>query len=764
MDRHTNPGRVAALCALLAVVTLITFWPVAHHEFINYDDPDYVVENDWVTNGLSWEGVEWAFTTGHASNWHPITWLSHMLDVQWFGMDASKHHLTNLLFHTANTVLLLLLLWQMTGAVWRSTFVAALFALHPLHVESVAWVAERKDLLSAFFGLLCLMTYARFAQCTAQTSKCKNLWYVVSLLMLALGLMSKPMLVTWPFVMLLLDFWPLRRIEQSNLTMLLPTLKRLAVEKIPFLVLVAISCFVTLGVQENAMPSMAGLPLSDRVGNAILACATYLKQALRPTNLAVFYPYVLPLGVNPLIVASMFLLVATIIVLRLARKHPFTFVGWFWYLGTLIPVIGLVQVGSQARADRYTYLPLIGIFILIAWAGSHLGTLHRQIKIIVLPLAALAVIALAIATRSQLQHWKNSETLFTHATRVTDGNFIAWAGLGIVEYHRDNYDKAVQNLMQALEYAPTGKPTDQIRFYLGATLQKQGKGREALPFLENAVVVGALEPERNYRLGLSLLEAGRVDEAESALNLACQARPGNPDFLLGKGALLAQRGQIPEAGQLFTNVIATNPESWLAHYTLAGFLTQQGRPEEAESPFAKAVSLSPKDAKLRQAYASCLISLGKLELARTELEEARRLDPKNPQFSFDLAEVLNTQGQIGQAVKLYEQAILESPDHIPALNNLAWLLATTADDRVRNGARAVELAERACQFTDWKAAVLIGTLAASYAEAGRFPEAAAMAERARDLAREENQENVATRNEQLLQLYKSGKPFRGKIK
>ncbi len=767
MHQTGNSRQVLLLCALLTALTLVTFWPVLHHDFVNYDDPDYVTENEWVKGGLTRDGFKWAFTTGHASNWHPVTWVSHMLDVSLFGMKPIGHHGTNLLFHVANSVLLLLLLHGMTGALWRSAFVASLFALHPLHVESVAWVAERKDVLSAFFGLLCLMAYARYAsgvRCGMSEAAriSPRVWYAATFLLLALGLMSKPMLVTWPLVMLLLDFWPLQRIPISTLGADRLTLKLLVVEKIPFLFLAAASCWVTLAVQQDAMSTTAGLPAGERLTNAFVACVAYLRQTFWPTELSVFYPFVRPLAARQWLLAAMLLLITTIIVLRLARKQPFALAGWLWYLVTLLPVIGIIQVGAQARADRYSYLPLIGIFVVFTWAVAQLPLLQRRPRAAVTALAIVVVMSLTLVTRRQLRHWQNSESLFAHAAKVTQRNFIAWAGLGIVEYRAERYEPAAQNLTQALEYAPPGKPADQIKFYLGATLQKQGKGREALPFLEEALMVGPLEPERNYRLGLSLLEVGRIVEAEAALNLACVDKPNNADYLLGMGALLAQQGRMAEAGQVFTNVAFSHPELWLAQNTLATFLIQQGQPADAEPFLSKAVTLAPEDANLRHAHARCLLALGKLELARSELEEAHRLKPQQPQFMFDLAEVLSAQGQVRQAVEAYTETIQSVSNHVPALNNLAWLLATSPDDSIRDGGRAAALAEKACELSEWKQAVIMGTLAAAYAEAGRFPEAVTMAGRARDKAHEDKQDEVAKRNEDLIKLYQSGKPFREK--
>ena len=760
MDQRSKSHQVILLCAALIVVTLATFWPVVHHDFVNYDDPDYVTENKWVNSGLTWSSVEWAFTAGHSSNWHPMTWLSHMVDVSLFGMKPGGHHITSLLFHIANSLLLLLLLRQMTGSVWRSAMVAALFALHPLHVESVAWIAERKDVLSTFFGLLALMAYTKYAKSKVEGRRSKAA-YALTLTFLALGLMSKPMLVTWPFVMLLLDFWPLKRISPSTFDLRPSTLKPLILEKIPFFLMVAISCGITLVVQQGAMSS-ATVSILDRFGNATLGYAAYLKQTFWPSNLAVFYPYPSSLSTLLALIAAAILVVISFLVFRHRSNQPALFTGWFWYLGTLVPVIGWVQVGSQARADRYTYVPLIGIFIMLAWGIFALLSRNLRLGNLFVAGAVLGVAACAVVTRAQVRNWSNSETLFTHAARVTKGNYIALAGLGTVNYKRDQFDEAIRNLTQALEYSPPGKATDLFKYYLGATLQKSGRGRDALPYLEEAQNVGDLAPERDYRLGLSLLEAGRVNEAETALKNACAAKPDNAEFQLGIAALLIQQKRATEAEQVLVGIVSKHPDMWLAHQTFAELLMGQGKSSQAETHYAKAVSLSPTDPKLRRAYAACLVRLGKSDQARRELEEALKLRPQDAQVWFELAEVSSVTGHSRRAVELYEQVIRASPNHLPALNNLAWLLATHPDDSIRDGKRAVDLAQKACELTEWKQAVLIGTLAAAYAEAGEFPKAVSNAEQACSRAREENQTEVAKRNEELLKLYQSGKPFREK--
>jgi branched-subunit amino acid transport protein AzlD len=436
-------------------VTLAAFWPVRLNGFIEYDDQDYVTANAQVQRGLSWEGVAWAFQTGHAANWHPFTWLSHMFDVQLFGLNPAGHHLTSVLFHIANATLLFLLLRRTTGALWRSAFVAVLFAVHPLHVESVAWVAERKDVLSTFFGLLAIWAYASYAaKSNVQSLKSKvrtaseaqssesdvqgsgfevqgsrfpsvssglqlPSWvlYVLSLGLFAFSLMSKSMLVTLPFLLLLLDYWPLGHWQPGSGAG--RTARHLLLEKAPFLILSVLSIIATLHVQQAAMSFYRQLPFPLRAGNAVISCARYLGKTLWPEDLAVFYP--LPAHWPAWAVVGSALLVTAISVLALvlSRKRPYLPVGWFWFLGLLVPVLGLVQVGVQSMADRYTYLPLVGIFIILAWAGTEcLEALHITVRPRIIAAGLLLGLCAAL-THSQLQYWRNTEAIFTHAIAVT---------------------------------------------------------------------------------------------------------------------------------------------------------------------------------------------------------------------------------------------------------------------------------------------------------------------------------------------------------
>ncbi|NOS72460.1 MAG: tetratricopeptide repeat protein [Verrucomicrobia bacterium] len=772
--------RIAFIALVLGLLTLGAYWGVWRNDSINYDDPNYVFENEHISKGLNWPAVVWSFTRTYVSNWHPLTWLSHALDCTLYGLKPAGHHVTSLILHIANTVLLWFALKLLTRSIWRSAFVAALFAIHPLHVESVAWVSERKDVLSGFFFMLTLIAYARYVnQSKDQSPQSKvrspksKVWYGLTLAALGCGLMSKAMLVTMPCVLLLLDVWPLNRTTRNTSPLPSPqsgegdgwqvtgkVWKALVVEKIPFLILVVLSSVVTFIAQGEAVAAMDVIPLESRIGNAALAYVAYLGQTFWPANLALFYPHPMDIPTPVLAGSLMLLVVVSIVAVRQMRVRPYLAIGWFWFLGTLVPVIGLVQVGAQARADRYTYLPLIGIFIAVVWAVAEIADGRFRRSLLAGGSALLA--ALAVLTHQQVGHWRNSQTIFSHATHVTKENYVAWGCMGIDDLKQGRMDSAMTNLFRALEYASLRKSANSVKYYIGFGLQLQGKGLEALPYLEDSVVAFEMRPERSYRLGLSLSDAGRLPEAEAALREAIKARPSNGEFQLGMAVLLYQKGQVAEAEQMYREIAKNHPELAVAQSSFATFLTLLNRDAEAETNFAAAVKLKPEDAQTRRKFARTLDRLGKTREAISQFEEALKAKPNLTEMHFELAELLSKAGQTKLAAARYEKVIELDPKFLSALNNLAWILATDPDDKTRNGPRAIELAERACQLTEWKVAVLMGTLAAAYAEAGRFPDAVAMAEKARDTALAGKQEDVAKRNQELADLYRAEKPFREK--
>ncbi len=500
----------------LVLLVASVFGQVAGHDFVDLDDGEYVYTNPAVLRGLSTETVAWAFTTSHAANWHPLTWLSHALDVTLFGSWPGGHHLTSVALHAANAVLLFLVLHGMTGAFWRSALVGALFAIHPLHVESVAWVAERKDVLSTLFGLLALGAYRRHVERPSAAR-----WLGV-LALYALSLLSKPMWVTLPFVLLLLDYWPLARRESP---------RTLVFEKLPLFALAALSSVATWLAQSGAGALANGLayPLRERLLNAPIAVAQYLKQTLLPSGLAVFYPH--PASVHQGV--SMVQATAAVVVLLALtaacvwpeRRRPYLAVGWLWFLGMLVPVLGLVQVGSQARADRYTYVPLIGVFIALAWLAGDLHAAWPRARPIVAAACAGIVVALALGAHAQTARWRSPETLYGHALAVTEGNWLAWNNLGMSRLERGELGGA----MTAFESAARIKPDYADAWYnAGVALWRQGDHSRAGAAYTEALRLDPENADAWVNLGLTHQAFRQGAEAIRCFRRALEVRPADP--------------------------------------------------------------------------------------------------------------------------------------------------------------------------------------------------------------------------------------------
>ncbi len=586
IDKHAPSQRVGlrswAVPAGLVLLSLAVFAGIFRNGFVLYDDDVYITENPSVKAGLTWAGMIWAFTAGHGANWHPLTWISHMLDCQWFGLWAGGHHLVSAGLHSLNALLLFFVLKRMTRATAASAFAAALFAAHPLHVESVAWAAERKDVLSTLFWLLTLAAYARYAE---QPKGSRYAWVILAF---TLGLMAKPMLVTLPFVLLLLDYWPLKRLEKRSAA-------RLFAEKIPMLLLAAASCFVTVAVQRSggALAGLELVPLAERVKNAIIAYVFYLEKTFAPAGLAVFYPR--PIGGRSLeaaMGAALLLGAATAFAFRQRNRRPFLLIGWLWYLGTLIPVIGLVQVGSQAYADRYTYVPLIGIFIALAWAGTEFANSRRGAR----AKAAVGIAGMAVALTfaglsvRQTTYWRDSFALFERALAVTRDNNVAHLNLGKLHAERGELDTAIPHFRAVLQRYPNDPKANSN---LGGALVTQRKFDEALPLLQKALSVDATDPTTHGNLG----------------------------------SLLAQQGKVNEALPHFKEAVRLKPGDARAHGNLAGAFTELGRYEEALPEFEAAIRLDPRFVNAHRNLAMLHVRQGNLAQAITHLEKTLELDP-----------------------------------------------------------------------------------------------------------------------------------------
>ena len=678
----------------LIAATIVAYWQLTSHDFVTLDDITYVTENPHVRTGLTLGGVSWSFTTFHGANWHPLTWLSHMLDCRLFGLNPGMHHITNLLFHTANTLLLFLVLGRATGSLWRSAFVAGLFALHPLHVESVAWVAERKDVLSTFFWMLTLWAYVRYVELPCLIR------YLLILLFFILGLMTKPMLVTLPFVLLLMDYWPLGRMRLGQ------SLKELGSdtheskpvqllwEKIPLFALTGISTVVTFFAESRGgIPSLDILTLNTRISNAFVSYVSYIGKMLWPDGLAVFYPYPQTIPMWKALGAGLMLLCLTVIFIKTARTRPYLFVGWFWYVGTLIPVVGLVQVGNQAMADRYTYIPLIGLFIMIAWGIPDVLERWRYRQIALRVSAGLLFSALTVCTWLQVRHWKDSVSLFNHALNVTANNYLAHNHLGIGLMDKGRHNEAMGHFRKALRIKP-----DYARAHnnLGIALNREGKYEEAIGHYSKALEIRANNWLAHYNLGISLSRQGRMEAAIRHYSEALKGRPHHPLVHHGIGVALASRGRLDEAVDHYLKALLVKPDFADAHNKLGIALKRQGKYEEAISHYSKAIQINPHDPVTHYNLGLVLAHQVRLEAAIKHYSEAIRLKPDFADAYTNLGTILANQGRIEAAIKHYSEALRLKPQSEEIHINIGTVLAYQGklDEAIRHYSDALQINPR----------------------------------------------------------------------
>ena len=683
-------------------MTFAVFGQTLTHGFVDYDDSAYVYENPVVAQGLSHRGLVWAFSGVHAHNWHPLTWLSHELDCQWYGLHPGGHHLTNVLLHTATVIVLFLVLRQMTGAFWRSAFVAAVFAIHPLRVESVAWVAERKDVLSGLFFVLTIWAYARYARGPFSWSR-----YGLVMLLFSLGLMCKPMLVTVPFVLLLLDYWPLQRVESPA---------KLVMEKLPLLALSTAAGLATLWAQTEAIQSAEYFSLPLRFANALVAGAVYLRQMVWPQGLAVFYPY--PRHGLPaweVVLAAALLAGFSSVAVWQRRKQPWLLSGWLWYLVMLLPVAGLVQAGNQAHADRYTYLPQIGIYVGLTWLAARWPL--RRAAFGCLMTAALAI--LMVCAWKQAGSWKNSETLWSRALAGTADNDMAHYGMGNVFLHQEKWGEAVAEFQAALKIRP-----DYAEAYnnLGFALFKDGKAAEAIP---------------RYREALRL-------------------QPAYADAWYNLGNALAQKGRLEEAVSAYQNALQFQPDNSPVHGNLGVALFQNGKTNEAIAQFQMAVQLDPDNAEARFNLGNSFRLTGKVDQAIGCYQKALQIQPNYASASFNLGIALEEKGRLPEAIAQFQSALQLQPDNANILDTLAWLLATSSQPSLRNGEKALQLAQQANGLADGRNPIILRTLAAALAEVGRFEDARRSVEKAIELAGAAGRQDMVKELNRELKRYEAG--------
>ncbi len=581
-------GRKLRVGLFLVVATLAAYWPLMRCGFVSLDDDVYVTANPHVRAGLTMDGIWWAFTTTHGSLWHPLTWLSHMLDVQLYGLNPVGHHLTNLYLHIANSILVFLILRRLSGAFWRSVAVGVLFALHPLRVESVAWVAERKDVLSMFFALLTIRAYVGYARHPSLAR------YGLVVLWCALGLLSKPMLVTLPFVLLLLDYWPLGRLRLDTGADAGRRERpaRLVAEKIPLLVMAGGTSAVAflVAARTGAVGRLDNLPMVARIANALVAYPRYIAMMLWPRSLAVFYPLAHSWSVWQLGGAALVLVGGCTVAIALRHSAPYAIVGWLWFVGALVPVIGLVQAGSQAMADRFSYFPLIGLFVVAAWTGHDVLRRWPLPRPVLVAGAALLVGALGCSTFNQVTYWQSSTALFDHALAVTQGNWLAHNNLGDVLLRKGNVEEATAHFRESLRIEPDDP---RARFNLGVALGIQHRTEEAIEQYEEALRLDPIDARTHNNLGLALLASGRIEEATGELRQATRLSPDAATHY-NLGLALARGGRLDEAIEHYGEAVRLRPDFAEAHYGLGMVLARAGRLDEASVHSTEAVRLKPE--------------------------------------------------------------------------------------------------------------------------------------------------------------------------
>jgi tetratricopeptide (TPR) repeat protein len=706
--RRLSRGALISIGLVAATLAVYGQTVGGNFEFLRIDDPDYVTANSHVRAGLSLDGLKWAFTSFDANNWHPLTWISLQLDFQLFGDDPRGYHVENVLLHAANAVLLLLLLRRMTAAEWPSAFVAALFAMHPTHVESVAWITERKDVLSALFWMLTTIAYVRYVE---QPGFGRHL---LVLLAFAVGLTAKPMLVTLPATLLLLDFWPLRRRLRWWLL----------IEKLPLFVVVAATIPLTIRAQAGVAKSLDLFPLHVRAENALVAYVQYIGMLFWPVDLAIFYPH--PGESIPLwkaIAAAIALLAITLTAIALRRRRPYVIVGWLWFLGTLVPVIGIMQVGMQALADRYTYIPYIGLFIILAWgiADATASWAARELPLTIA--GGIVLAACGVLSFLQVGYWRNTEVLWRHNLALTRDDGTAHQGLGLELLARGEFEEARDHLREAIR-----------------------RGRHM--------------PSTHGGLGLALERLGDMDGAAEQYQTALKIAPKSASNLFGLGRVREAQGRYADARDQFEAGLRLNPNEIPAHVDLGRVLVRLGDPEAALAEYDAALQLKPDLAEAHNNKGVALEALGRMPAAIGSYRAAIKLDPRQFIFHCNLAYALHESGSVPEAAKEYATATRLRPDWPQLAAIDAWQLATNRNGSIRNGRQALRLAKQVIQATGTQYPQALDVLAAAYAELGKFDDAVATQRRLIDNAPSNVPADQMKEFRERLSLYEKHKPYR----
>jgi protein O-mannosyl-transferase len=704
------------VCLGLVAATLAVYAQAGRFGFSDYDDFFLISQNPLVRAGVTWPGLLWALQTSYFDFWHPLTWWSQMLDCQLFGVNPGWHHLVNVAFHAANTVLVYLVLQRFTGAWKRSAMVAALFALHPMHVESVAWLAERKDVLSAFFFLLALASYGGYAKRSAAGDPRARWFFLLVFFCFALALMSKSMVVTFPFALLLLDYWPLRR--GANW-------RGLVVEKIPLFILSFVSCAITYAGMKGNQNVLSGetVPWGLRLASLPVSYLEYLGKLFWPVNLTIFYPRPEHLAYGLVALALATLLAITGLAVLGWRRSPWLLCGWLWFLGMLVPVIGLVSMSNTAISDRYTYLPSIGLFVAVVWLVAD-GVAGVPFRNRWLPVAAAGLLAVCgrVAWK-QTGVWRNGATLWSHSLAVGPVNVTTEYNLGWAFQHSGEPEKGMDCYRAVLRLQP-----------------------------------GHLDA--NLNLGAALLDLGRDREAVEYFNRVLQLNPAYARAQENLGRALFELGDLAGAVQHSEAAVRLDPQAFKAVFWLVKALGSGPQPDEVMRDFAGRLEASPLDAETWSALGMEWLKRGKDAPAEASFNFAVQQNPASAAARFQLALLLRKTGAVGEAIAQYQTLLKLYPDQSLALNNLAWIRATHPQAQWRNGAEAVRLAGRACELTANREIVFLGTLAAACAEAGQFDRAVQAAQNACDLAGAQGQTNLLELNQQLLRQYQRHQPYR----
>ena len=622
--------RVPGICILLAAMVWIVFGQTLGHDFVGFDDNRYVYENPYVSRGITGQGIAWAFTHSHGDNWHPLTSIMHMLDCQAYGLQPWGHHLTNVLLHGAAAILLFLALLRMTGAPWRCAFAAALFAVHPLRVESVAWVSELKDGLSGVFFMLTLLAYTRYSKNTASSRR-----YFAVVALFALGLMCKPTLVTLPFALLLLDYWPLERFPADpggRNVFFIP--RPLIAEKIPFFVLTLFSCIATVLAQRKAIVITDKLPFADRIGNALVSYAIYLKEMVFPAGLVVLHPHPANhLALWEVVLAILVLGSISAGVLAFGRSHPYLLTGWLWYLGMLVPMIGLVQVGWQAHADRYTYLPQIGLSIAIAWMAGDLCAKKPELRIAAWVAGPVTIAALMWCAWLQTSYWRDSESLWNRTLQITADNDVVENGLG-------------------------------------AALAKNGRVDEAIPHYQRALAFNPGSSEAHYNLGMALQQKGLAEEAAAHYQKTIELEPDSAGARNNLGTIFLQKGGMDRAIACYREAVGIDPDYAEAHSNLGFALHQEGRLDEAIPEYQTALKIKPDMPETRLNLGIAFQQKGETAKALEQFEQAVNINPDSSKAQNDLGLALLQSGNVNSAIPHFQRALEIEPGYAAARSNL----------------------------------------------------------------------------------------------